>query len=282
MRLGFSQLVEALLDAGLTDGCTVMVQSSLRNIGPVEGASTRDEVCNFYYRAIRAVIGDSGTLLVHTPFEDYARFHTPFDVQHSPSRAGIFSEYVRTMRGAVRSKHPIVSVAGVGPNAELICGGNHFSGFGWDSPWSRMYQEKVYFLALGLGLSLGCSFTHFIEAMYNVPYQYTKLYDVPVTDNNRRIFGHFTLTVRYLDFSIRYNSKAWENLMLLHYSAREVRFSRGLLLQCVTSDSAFEGGMAALNENIFYFLEDTPKFRSGEIPVDGATGEMKLVYCEPR
>ncbi len=64
--------------------------------------------------------------------------------------------------------------------------------------------------------------------------------------------------------------------------ANEQRFERGLLLQTTTASQAFTGGFDCLNNNRFCFLQAPPNFRSGEIPADGSTGDMKLVYYKPR
>ena len=282
MRLKFNQLVDALQAVGLDKGATVMIQSSLKNIGPVEGAQTRNEVSDFYYRAFRSVIGHSGTLLVHTPFESYGRFGSPFDVQNSPSTAGILSEYIRNMKGAVRSRHPIVSVAGIGPRASEICDGNHLCAFGWDSPWGRMHRNNVRFITLGFPLSLGVSFLHYVEAMYQVPYQYIKIFNTPISNDKEKFEGPFMMNVRYLDFSIQYNYLKFEKYLFQHGMASEQNFERGLLLQSTTATQAFDGGLACLRENIFAFLHKPPVFRQGEIPADGITGEMKWVYDKPR
>jgi aminoglycoside 3-N-acetyltransferase len=282
IELKFDFLLDALVAAGLRRGDTVMVQSSLLHIGPVERGSTRQGLAEFYYRAFREAIGPDGTVLVHTPFEAYGRFNEPFDSMSSPSTGGLLSEFVRNLPDAVRSQHPIVSVAGVGPMAEPICGGNHCSGFGWDSPWGRMHRENVRFVCLGLGLSKGLSFLHYIEAMFGVPYQYTKVYRAPVYRDRMPIAGPFTLSVRYLDFGIQYNYLEYEKYMLSARLADERRFERGLLFQTTNASQAFTGGFNCLNKNRFCFLQAPPNFRSGEIPADGATGDMKLVYYKPR
>lgn len=282
IKLKFELLVEALVKAGLRPGDTVMVQSSLLHIGPVERSSTRQGLAEFYYGAFQEVLGSEGTMLVHTPFEAYGRYGEPFDSKSSPSTGGLLSEFVMNLPDAVRSQHPIVSVAGVGPMAEEICGGNHYSGFGWDSPWGRMHRENIRFVCLGLGLSRGLSFLHHIEAMFGVPYQYTKIYGTPVYRDRKEIAGPFTLSVRYLDFGIQYNYQEYEKYMLSAGLAHEERFERGLLLQATTASQAFAGGFDCLNRDRFCFLQTAPSFRSGEIPADGMTGDMKLVYHRPR
>ena len=55
-------------------GDTVHVQSSLPHVGPVESGDSPDEILDFYLTSFERVLGPNGTLLVHTPFEDYARY----------------------------------------------------------------------------------------------------------------------------------------------------------------------------------------------------------------
>lgn len=282
MVLRYADLRNALINAGLASGDTVMVQSSLLHIGPVEGAKSRSGLAEFYYRCLREVVGEQGTILVHTPFEPYGRYDVPFDTHTSPSTAGVLSEYVRCLPTAVRSQHPIVSVAGVGPNADSICGGSHTSGFGWGSPWGRMHRANIMFVCLGLGLAKGLSFLHHIEAMYGVPYQYTKIYRTPVYSDGAQIDGPFTLSVRYLDFGIQYDYARFEQRMLETGAAHEARFERGLLFQSTRAATAFVCGLECLEEDRFGFLQAPPQFRAGEIPTDGATGDMKLIYHVPR
>ena len=118
--------------------------------------------------------------------------------------------------------------------------------------------------------------------MYGVPYQYTKIYNPPVFRDGREVAGPFTLSVRYLDFGIQYNYQEYEKYMLSARLAHEERFERGLLLHATTASQAFAGGVACLNKDRFCFLQTPPSFRQGEIPNDGKTGDMKLVYHRPR
>ena len=281
-KLSFDYLCKSLLDSGLKNGDTIMVQSSLLHIGPIDDIKNRDDTCEFYYRAFREVIGKCGTILVHTPFESYGRFGEVFDTIKSPSSAGIFSEWIRKQDHCIRSIHPIVSIAGIGPLAEEICGAPHFSGFARTSPWGKMLDHNVHLITLGLGLSKGLSFLHFIEAQYGVPYQYNKIFSTPVEKNGKQINGSFTMSVRYLDFNVQYDFASFEEQAIKEGVVFVSNFSRGLLFQKIKAIDAFNLGSRMLTENIFSFLTKTPAFRSGEIPLDGNTGDMYLVYNQPR
>ncbi|MBL0882131.1 MAG: AAC(3) family N-acetyltransferase [Chitinophagaceae bacterium] len=270
-RLTYKELISRIQDLGIEAGDTVHLQSSLAMVGPIEAGPSDQEMLDFYYHALWEVIGPNGTLLVHTPFEDYGRFGTPFIVEESPSRAGVFSEYVRTRAGAIRSIHPIVSTAGVGKNAELICGGNHYSGFGYDSSWGRMHRNNVKFLFLGVYIRKYLSFIHYIESVFNVPYLYTKIYPTPVYKNNVKIERQFAMAVRYLDFSIAWDITNFESILRQNKLINETKLGRSILQVC-NAEEVFNKGMQCLSENMYIFLKNPPNFKFGQIPADGFTG----------
>jgi aminoglycoside 3-N-acetyltransferase len=268
--LTFSELVRSLQDLGLEKGDIVHVQSDLRRIGPVDAEMTRDGVCEFYYAAFREVTGDLGTLTVCTSFEDYGRFGTPFVLEESPSRTDTFSEYIRTKPGAIRSPHPIVSVTGIGPATEKICGGPHFEGFGYESPWGRLHRSNAKILSLGIGANVegGMTFLHYVEHLYGVPYQYTKIYDTPVYTKGQRVAGPFTMSVRYLDFNIENAPFRIKTKMLDEGCARQTKVGRADTW-CATAANIVDRVISYLNEDRWIYLQEAPRFRPGEIPADG-------------
>lgn len=276
-RVTRAEFVEALKRAGVTPGETIHVQSSLPHVGPVEAGDGKDEVLEFYLEGFRTVLGPAGTLLVHTPFEDYGRYGVPFVVEESPSRAGVFSEFIRTQPEATRSMHPIASTAGIGPQAGAMCDGPHFDGFGWASSWGRMHRANVRFVTLGLPLRAGLSFAHYVEAQYGVPYQYCKVYDTPVYKGGQRVRGTFTLRVRYLDFSIAVDIIRYQDRLRERGALVEVTCGRSLI-HTVTAHEAFDIGMELMAEDVYAMLREPPKFRAGEIPFDGPTGPSRYAY----
>ncbi len=278
--LSRKNFIAALRRAGIREGDVVHVQSDLRTPGPVEAspaANPREAILEFYLAGFREALGPSGTLTVLTSFEDYGRFGTPFVREESPSRAGAFSEYMRTQPGAVRSVHPIVSLTGLGERAEELCGGNHYDGYGYDSPWGRLHRLNAKFVSLGIGMRIAFSFQHYIEKQFGIPYQYTKLYRTPVYSNGREVPGPFTMSVRYLDFGIAYDFSRFEKRLLEKGAAVEVALGRAML-QLTTAQPALDVGMACLNEDRYFFLKTPPTFRDGEFPLDGFTGPEKYMY----
>lgn len=279
-RLSFKELTEAFKDAGLRSGDSLLLHSDLSTIGLVEEARDREGVLDFFLRALKAVLGTEGTLTMCTSFEDYGRYGTTFEWESSPSRLGALSEHLRVQPNAVRSIHPIVSVTGLGPRAEEFCGGDdHFDGFGYDSPWGRLHRANAKLMTLGMGRypEMGLTFLHFIEHAFGVPYQYTKIYEAPVLKKGTRLAGPFTMSVRYLDYGITYNTNRFKNELLAAGMATHTAIG-GDSIFCTTASKAMDFGISRLRKDRYYFLKETPRFRCGEIPMDGATGELQYVY----
>lgn len=278
-KLTSKELISALKAVGVRAGDIVHVQSDLRRIGPVDSESTREGMLGFYLKAFQEVLGREGTITVGTSFEDYARHGVPFVREESPSRQGVFSEFIRTQRGAERSIHPIVSVTGLGARAAEICGGAHYDGFGYESPWGRLHRANAKILALGLGAKYegGTTFFHYLEKLYGVPYQYTKIYTIPVYSAGLELSGPFTMSVRYLDFGITNDTLRFKLHLVETARARIAPVGLGAIF-CSTCHEIIEEGVKCLNNDRYFLLAKAPVFRTGEIPMDGSTGPMQAAY----
>lgn len=278
-KLTYEGLVSALRSAGICAGDVVHVQSDLLRIGPVDCGPKREQVLEFYLQAFLDVVGDKGTLSVGTSFEDYGRYGTTFELEHSPSRQGVFSEFIRTRPEARRSIHPIVSVSAIGEKASAVCDGPHFEGFGYQSAWGRLHRLNAKIVALGLGVELegGTTFFHYLEHLYGVPYQYTKIYDAPVLVKGRRVQGPFTMSVRYLDFGIVNDTLRFKRRLVQKGRATNVPVGAGFLMYASAND-IIEEGVSCLDEDRYFLLREPPKFVPGVVPMDGNTGQMREVY----
>lgn len=277
--LTFENLKDALREGGLRRGDTVLLHADVSALGLTEAGLDREAILQFYLQAFRDVLGDGGTLCMCTSFEDYGRYAAPFVLENSPSRLGAFSEFLRTQKGTVRSMHPIVSVSSNGSLAEAISGGAHFEGFGYASPWGRLHRLDAKLATLGMGHypEMGMTFLHYIERMYGVPYQYTKIYDAPVFAAGERQSGPFTMSVRFLDYGIAYDTNRFKTDLAAAGVGRTVPVG-GNSLFVTSAKAAFDLGVEKLNADRYYFLSAPPRFRAGVIPADGQTGDLQYSY----
>ncbi|WAL73369.1 AAC(3) family N-acetyltransferase [Kitasatospora sp. YST-16] len=175
------QLAEQLRELGVQEGGILLVQSSLRAIGPVEGGA------NGVVEALLAALGARGTLVVYTATPENSRtspdylavisgktpaqlaeYHRQMpgwnreDTAASPTM-GRLSEVVRKWPGAVRSAHPQTSFAALGPAAESLTAEHPFScHLGDDSPNGQLYRNGAQSLLLGAPMAC-CTPLHLLE-----------------------------------------------------------------------------------------------------------------------
>ncbi len=159
-------LAADLIQLGVRPGMTLLVHSSLGSIGWVAGGQMA------VIQALLDALGPAGTLVmpahsgansdpaqwhhppVPEPWWPVVREHTPaFDPRLTPTRAmGRIAELFRTWPGAVRSYHPQVSFAALGPQADFITADHSLDdSLGEGSPLARIYDLDGWVMLLGVG-----------------------------------------------------------------------------------------------------------------------------------
>ena len=159
------QLAAEFTRAGIRPGEYLILHSSLKSLGEVEGGAET------VVAALLDVLGPAGHLLVPTFTYSLTMWsREPFDWRASKSRVGAVTEAVRLHPRAVRSFHPTHSVAVIGPDAEAIVRNHlHVTPIGEGSPFARMCERGARILMLGTHQDTN-STLHFCEVAARVPY----------------------------------------------------------------------------------------------------------------
>lgn len=162
------RLVRDLGALGLREGDCVLLHSSLRSFGRVEGGA--DAVID----AFLEVLGPGGTLLAPTLTGSEAL--SPENPPHVDLRTaacwnGRIPETLRQRPGALRSTHPTHSCAALGARAAELLHGHELSPTpcGVTSPYFRNAAAGGYIVLAGCGLDT-CTTLHTVEELANVPY----------------------------------------------------------------------------------------------------------------
>ncbi len=241
-----AQLVSDLLALGVRPGGVLLVHSSLRSLGPVEGGA--EEVV----KGLLEALGPSGTLLMPAlSYESVGAYNPLFDVARTPSCVGALPEYFRTRPGTRRSVHPTHSVSGTGRLAADLLSGHEKDSTpcGAHSPFARLPQVEGQILFLGCGLRPNTSM-HAVEERVEPPYLFGKTVDYQI----------FLPDGSEMRMSVRsHNFKGW----VQRYDRLEEAMSEGLTqgrvlqAQCTLVESAkmWPAALAALQTDALYFVE---------------------------
>lgn len=160
------QLAGEFAALGIRRGGALLVHSSLRSLGPVDGGGET------VILALLDSLGPSGTLLM--PALSYASVgpgNPHFSQAQTPSCIGALPEMFRTRSGTRRSLHPTHSVCAVGAEVGLYLDGHEAdtTPCGPLSPFRRLRDHGGQILMLGCGLRPNTSM-HGVEELVVPPY----------------------------------------------------------------------------------------------------------------
>ncbi len=160
-----NQLKRDLEKLGIRPSDTLLIHSSMKAIGPVEGgADTVLDMLMDYFR-------DEGLLVFPTlSFRDINDRNPRFDVRNTPSCVGILPELFRQRPGVIRSLHPTHSLAAFGHDAAEFTAGHEkaLTPEPEGSPWWRLLERSGKILFIGTGISCN-TFLHGVDEWLKLP-----------------------------------------------------------------------------------------------------------------
>lgn len=176
-----------------------------------------------------------------------------YSVLKSKSYMGALNEFVRKKPEAIRSKDPLMSVALLGENKDLVESIGRFS-VGKDSTFDKLHSaSNVKFLFLGVSAAKCFTYTHYIENCLNVPYRYDREFRGIVVDGEQKTEEKYNLFIRYKDVvptsKNEYEQFLINNNYMLHSSCGNSTIS------CVDEKISFTTLCEKIHSNINYMLD---------------------------
>lgn len=191
--LTFAQLVSEFRALGLCAGDVLLVHSSYKSFGGVEGGPPT------VIDALLEVLGPEGTLIMPTFNFDFTK-GKPWDVRSTPSQMGVLTELVRTDPRAKRVFHPIYSFAVIGKYADYLSGLRYKSSYERNSVFGKLRDLDGKIMVIGLSYTNSMTFFHHVEQMEGVDYRFLKQFTGQVTDENGNTYTDtFEMLVRDID-----------------------------------------------------------------------------------
>jgi aminoglycoside 3-N-acetyltransferase len=182
-----NDITAGLRGLGLRAGAGVVVHSSLKSFGRVEGGAAT------VIAALMEVLTPKGTLLM--PSFNHNAIVEPggagyYDPLQTPTSNGAIPDLFWRMPGVARSLDPTHAVAAWGRNALAYTAGHHHTlTMGPGSPLGLLHADGGYGLLLGVDYTSN-TFHHVVEMSRNAPClgQRTEAYPVQLPDG-RRVLG---------------------------------------------------------------------------------------------
>lgn len=182
--LGKADIARGLCDLGVQAGMGLMVHSSLRSFGHVEGGA------RVVVEALMEAVTAEGTLLLPT-FNHEAPFKpgSPgvFDPLTTPTLNGAIPDCFWRLPGVRRSLNPTHPFAAWGKHAQRYIDGHHRTlTMGPQSPLGLLHADGGSCLLLGINY-VSNTFHHVVETALGVPClgQRTEAYPVQLPDGRR-------------------------------------------------------------------------------------------------
>lgn len=236
--------------------------------------------CAFLFNCLTEYLGPEGTLIVPTFTYGCAAPGQKFIHEETPSDVGPFTEYIRRHPKAVRSLHPIFSLAGIGKHAADILFDTGKSAFGPLSAFGRLTKNDVKFLCLGVPLALSITYLHHLEQMHGCNHRYNKVLESKVVRNGREVEGPWLAYLRYRGVSQGPDFSRFEDCLREEGVLLETGY-KGFPYQCVKVSEVDEIGYRALYGNPCAFASHDVEVRldesaSARNPVVGHVAEFVL------
>lgn len=249
-----AQLTDDLRSLGIRPGDTVLMHSSYKSLGGIEGGAKG------FFEAFLSLLGPEGTLVLPAlSYGDVSAEQPVFDALNTPSCIGYLPEYFRTqVSGVIRSLHPTHSCCMVGKNAASLAEGHELdeTPVGPRSPFAKLPKIGGKILMLGCCPDHNTSM-HGVEETAEPPYLLDRTCRVPYVLKDANGKEHHQSALRH-NFVLNghYHEQRYSRILPL-LSEAEVSYGKILAADCVlmSAEAVWKKGHEKLLEDPFYFVE---------------------------
>jgi aminoglycoside 3-N-acetyltransferase len=251
-----AELAAAIRACGIAAGDVVSVQVSLGRLGlPAGVPGDYPSIASLVIDTFLDVLGARGTLIVPTYTYSIGRGET-FVVEETPSAIGEFSDLFWRRDGVLRSRDPMMSSAGIGPQAEKILRNISNSSYGYGSVFDNIRSSGGKICTLGLGI-WWATYCHYIERIASVPFRFDKEFNGYVRE------GQQTRLEKWIYFAAprvpncKSNSIALENSLRAARLLPTAKIGRAEIA-CIDAEAFLMFGLDRLKENPWFTAKGPP------------------------
>lgn len=205
-------MLESLLSIGADKCDTLFIHTSL-SFGQPNPQMKKKELLAELLNVIKAL----GVRTICMPTFTFSFCNgLDYNPASSASRMGVLNEFFRKQEGVIRSADPLMSVALLGEDKDLVTDIGHVS-CGENCTYDKLrHRDNVKFLFLGPRIGECLTYMHYLEWLYSVDYRYNRVFRGNVNIGGKTTIEEYTLFVRYFgvtpnDASFIYEQKMYDN-----------------------------------------------------------------------
>lgn len=264
-----NEIKESLNKISLKKGDLVYLNPEFYRLGKLKEATNKNIYYKIFYDLILKKIGKTGTIVSNCYSFQTLRYNKKFIFEKTSSTSGGWSEFMRNLKGSVRSKHPVFSVVAVGRLKKIICGKNSLNNYGKNSPYDIFLQHNGKILNIGMKPELN-PFRHVVEFNFGVPYCYNKFTKISYYKKNKKINKIFSSFVQYTSLNLNQKIRDKMNKKIRIFIYKNVKIKRSKLGSGeIYFYNAKEYCLAIgkiLNNNLCGLLGNEKIFQKGKFP----------------
>ena len=168
-----------LSSIGIGRGDTVLIHTSMRALGEVEGG------CDGVIDSFKSYLSDGLFIVPTHTWASVGRSHPIYDVRTEAPCIGALPTVAAARTDGVRSLHPTHSIAAFGARAEEYVAGeeNSHTPCPVGGAWARLYDEDATVLLIGVGLNRN-TYIHAIDEMLDLPGRLAEPITLTIVDYN--------------------------------------------------------------------------------------------------
>ncbi len=250
-----SSISRALDKAGVDLGDTLLVHADATQLVKASLNANWSIALGILTDALSQQIGPNGTLLVPTFNWDFCA-GKPYCDKLTPSKQGVFANYIRRLDKSERSANPIFSFSGFGHGIQDIFSDIGKSSLGPNSVFDRLHQLNAKLIFFNTSF-YNCTFVHHVEHMLQVPYRYSKKFTGLVTFRGNTFMDEYEFYVRDEKLNVvSYPTRLGEKLMKMELM-KSSQCVGGQVL-AVKAQDVYKVAVASLDEDAYYLLKHDP------------------------
>ena len=192
-----------LVNLGLKKKDSVICSTSFGMLGmPKFKFDTSDDLSKIFYNSIKNIIGNSGSIFAPTYSYSFSSSRNAeeniFDLKKTISKVGPFGEYIRLQKNSIRSSDPMVSLGGIGKDANILKN-QDLTSYGNGSIFEKLLTIKnLKILNIGVGANY-IPFIHYLDHLNKCHHRYNKFFNGYIVKENKKIKVCWHYPVPYMN-----------------------------------------------------------------------------------